>query len=81
MKEGQQIRIVKYGRLKWLRKQENNDLTFLYWEDDKQHWIDEMPELVGKEGTIKDFEVLGGRTRYRLNEIEGYFNEDQLQKL
>ena len=81
MKIGDKVKVVDFGHLMWSRK----PMSFKVYAKDPDSnvvWYDCSPEIVGKEGVIKDVKTTQGQTNYALSGItekSAWYSENQLE--
>jgi len=87
---GDQVRVVNYGSLIWISKNQTpeelkmyeNMLKNIYHEDDKVWWVDMGKDLIGKVGTVGTVSVTQGVPAYSLDGIPekaSWYQEGQLE--
>lgn len=94
MKVGDKVRIIKYGSLMWINKQEwKNMLSAGIVTDEipkncigecvsiEAYMVDVYPELVGLEGTIDKIDIVQGKSQFALKGVSKYawYFKDQLE--
>lgn len=84
-KIGDRVRVVNYGSLLMTNEEwHKTTLAPIVLKDGNIVWLDIAPELVGKEGTVKEASSQTGLHKYAIEGIPGktsWYTEGQMEKV
>lgn len=87
-KSGDKVRIINYGHIMFMRKDDEYKPDNILFENEYIYRIDMMPQIVGKEGIIKGsyFDLYGNgrKDEYCIEGIPGktsWYNQAQLEPI
>ena len=76
---GDKVRIVNYGHLVWVSKNESKPNKSIIMSDADRWWVDMAPELVGQTGLVQKVIETQNVISYSVYKVGSWFSEGQLE--
>lgn len=82
-KEGDKVKIVKYGAPIWEHKNSGLNLPYpIIEENETTWWKDMLPQIVGRTGIIREATITQGISKYAIDGIPekcSWYHDSQLE--